>query len=424
MAKRQLTDWVDSYAKYYEQLESPVLYRPWVGLSTIASVVGRGIWLPWHSEVYKGFHTYPNLYLMLIAPSGVRKSTSLGPGKNLLETIGAKLAPSTATWQGLIQEWSNEIISDKGSPMTVHCDELSTFLRQESKLSKMHDQLTHIYDNPSVFEYLLISRDMQRIEQPCLNMIGGTTPDGLKRIIPYEQAGEGFLGRFIPLYGHRVEKKVVRAKVENMSDPALLSKLEHDLRQINEMIGEFRWDSAFEDAYGHWYLTENGELDPNDPFNSPLMSSYRQRRPTYIHKLSMLFALSEANTLCLEERHFERAKVMLEQTEIGFAEIFRTYGSDYETAMNDMTLFIAERGEVRLSELYARVMTIQSSSEVKDRIDTLMKAGVIKMKNFIDDPYDRLVVWTGSKGAQDADGTINKSRGEDGTQPGKKTGNG
>jgi len=275
MIKRQLEDWVDSYAQYYEQLESPILYRPWVGLSTIASVCGRGIWLPWHSEVYRAFHTYPNLYLIMIAPSGVRKSTSLGPGKDLLEVLGTQLAPASCTWQGLIQEWSNALLTDKGTPMTVHADELSTFLKQESKLSKLHDQLTHIYDNPSQFEYLLISRDMQIVDQPSLNIIGGTTPDGLKRIIPYDQAGEGLLGRFIPLYGDKIEKKIVRAKASEMSDPQLLSKLENDLRQINEMIGPFTWTDEFEDSYGHWYLTENAHLDPNDPFNSPLMSSYR-----------------------------------------------------------------------------------------------------------------------------------------------------
>ena len=65
MGDRQLKDWVTAYVEYCDQLETPRLYKPWIALSTIASVLGRGVWLPWHSKVYKGFDTFPNLYLML-----------------------------------------------------------------------------------------------------------------------------------------------------------------------------------------------------------------------------------------------------------------------------------------------------------------------------------------------------------------------
>ena len=56
--------------------------------------------------------------------------------------------------------------------------EMTTFLKQESKLSKMHDQLTYIYDNPPEFEYLLITRDFQVILEPSLTVTHPTLRRG------------------------------------------------------------------------------------------------------------------------------------------------------------------------------------------------------------------------------------------------------
>jgi hypothetical protein len=395
---RQLKDWVTAYVEYCDQLETPRLYKPWIALSTIASVLGRGVWLPWHSKVYKGFDTFPNLYLMLVAPSGIRKSTGMGPAKVMLRDMEIALTPDSCTWQGLIQKWSTHEVTDRGNPMVAHSSELATFLKQESKLSKMHDQLTHIYDNPHEFEYLLVTREFQIIIEPCLNILGATTPAGLKKCIPHESSAEGLLGRFIPLYGDSVEKKVVRAKMEDMKDEHLLEKLMHDLAAIGMKRGPFEWKPDFYEAYEKWRLEEDNPL-PED-FGSPLMSTYQQRRATYLHKLSMLLCLSEQNAMILDRSHFYRAKRMLEDVEQTFRCVFQSYGSDYAVAMNDLCDFMKEKRRCKRSELYSRVLTVQPAHLLTEQLDAAEMAGLIRIHNIGDSPHDKMVVYTGDEDGQ------------------------
>ena len=405
MSERKLKDWVQGYVLYCKQREAPKNFKEWIALSTLASTVGREVWMPWHSEVYESQHTFPNMYILLVAPSGVRKSTALGPSIPMLKGVDTYLAPTTCTWQALIQEWAPRLPTAAGNnPLTVCMSEMATFLQQDSKKSNLHTHLTDIFDCGDTFDYKLIGRELQTVNFPCLNMIGGTTPDGLKKIVPVSDAAEGLLGRFIPLYGHKVEYKVTQARLCEMEDPHIAAKLKHDLAIIKQMTGPFTWEQEFWDTYHNWYHGECETLDPDDPFNSPLMSSYMQRRPIYLHKLSMLFSVSESSEMRLKVHHFQRAKETLEAAESNFQYVFNTYGSDYSVAMQDLKVFLKTRKKVKRSEVYARVLTLMSSYEVEQQLEHLLRAGLIQVKGITGNMYDKLITWI-PEGERDVKGS-------------------
>jgi len=83
MARRIKDSWIREYLRYTENTESPSMFHLWVGISTIASVVDRDIY------VNQGFFKiYPNLYIILVAGSQeCRKSTAINIGESLLRNL-------------------------------------------------------------------------------------------------------------------------------------------------------------------------------------------------------------------------------------------------------------------------------------------------------------------------------------------------
>ena len=61
---RKLNDWIDSYLEYTKNSEPPDLYKEWVAVSVVASILQRKCSLPWGDITF-----YPNMYIILVGPS-------------------------------------------------------------------------------------------------------------------------------------------------------------------------------------------------------------------------------------------------------------------------------------------------------------------------------------------------------------------
>jgi len=62
-------------------LESPVLFRKWTAIATIAAVLEQKVWITTSSPMY------PNLYTFLVAPPGGGKSRAIDLAHDLLHTL-------------------------------------------------------------------------------------------------------------------------------------------------------------------------------------------------------------------------------------------------------------------------------------------------------------------------------------------------
>ena len=62
MARRIKDSWIREYLRCTENTESPSMFHLWVGISTIASVIDRDVYV---NQGY--FKIYPNLYIILVA---------------------------------------------------------------------------------------------------------------------------------------------------------------------------------------------------------------------------------------------------------------------------------------------------------------------------------------------------------------------
>ena len=83
MSNLSSNNWLDSYLRLMENTEPARLFDKWVGYSVIASALRRKVSLQLGRLVY-----YPNIYVVLVAESGVaRKTQAIKYGVNFLNTI-------------------------------------------------------------------------------------------------------------------------------------------------------------------------------------------------------------------------------------------------------------------------------------------------------------------------------------------------
>ena len=116
MPSRKIDDWLDAYMEYTSNSEPPTLFRKWTGISVIAAALQRKCYVDWGMLTF-----YPNLYIILVGPSGTRKGTAMYPGQDLLRELGIPLAADATTLQALIRrlkETNNtQINPDTGVPV-------------------------------------------------------------------------------------------------------------------------------------------------------------------------------------------------------------------------------------------------------------------------------------------------------------------
>jgi len=324
---RQVSDWISGYLEYVKGSESPTSYHTWVGMCLIAGALQRKAYLLW------GFETiYPNLYVVLVGPSGrTRKGVALGIGKDLLSDVaGVTMVGEATTREALIRLMKDSALTfqdPSNNRMRWHCsvtafsEELSVFLGQNDL--KFLSNLTDWYDCKDRWAYDTIGRGRDFINGVCFNFCAATAPDWLQSILPQEAIGGGYTSRNIYICeeakGQTSPKHVLTA-----AQVRLREMLVNDLGRINTLAGEYKFSTDGEKAYVDWYTSYDKALARGEyPVDDPRFAYYAERRATHIRKLMMILSASRGDVMRMTAQDFDRANKLLKAAEL---KMHRTFG--------------------------------------------------------------------------------------------------
>lgn len=367
--------------EYTENTEPPTIFRKWVALSTIASVLQRKCSLPFgHEEVY------PNMYVVLIGPSGSRKSTAMRPGRQLLQNIGVNLAAESTTREALIKRLS-EAGSTTGdmdslrvglhSSMTVHSSEFAVFIGHNKP--ELIAALTNWYDSEGKWTYETKHGGEEEILNVWVNLIGATTPELLRHILPMEAITGGLTSRIIFIYhGSRVKPIAVPTKSERAEE--LEPKLAADLRAIYLLQGNFKMT---EEALDYWqeFVVEDYE---NPPFSDYRFEAYMQRRRWHTLKLAMIINASRTDRMTLAKADLQKAVRWLKEAERNMPNVFTGIGySDTAGLTRRVLEYVRMRKEVWWNELQDQFLDDMDYNTLRDITSTLRAAGYCKFKETV-----------------------------------------
>ena len=369
MSERQVSDWIEGFLEYTDNTEPPVLFRKWVAISAIASVLKRKCMMQ-----YGHLRVYPNMYIVLVSPPGqARKGTAIGFGIDFLMRAEVKLCADRITKEALIrnikQAYDTEISPD-GSKMRNHCSftiispEFTVLLGRNDPemISFLADWFDCGKGPDGIWEYETKGQGKDKITGLWVNLLAATTPD-LIGLVP-EIIGSGLSSRIIFVFEER-HGKIVPYPFLTDKEIELGEKLYHDLENIQLMSGNFKWDSDFIDVWFDWYPKQM----ENPPFKDARLARYCTRRGINIIKLSLILSAARSSDRMVTGDDLARAIKLLEETEVKMPRVFHSMGdSPYAKVLNDMMMDIGNAGKIKLSTLVATYYNDVSDPHIFDGI--------------------------------------------------------
>lgn len=374
-------NWIESFKKYCAGEETSEKFQTWTAISVLASTLERKVWLELGHD-----RLYPNLYTFLVAPSGlVKKETLITIGSGFLKQLPQfylfedRISPGSflrLLWN------SNKFFQYQGktirqTPLTVVATEVGTSFGGSVK--KMLDLLSDLYDcRPFDSSIPWSSKNTGKrydIYGPCINLLGATTPTGLKRMIPEEALEGGLASRLLLIVETKPPSQVVAWPEINPEAKAHEQRLLDDLKQIYKRLsGPFGIDPEAKESFARWY--EHHRKQTLLKSQDPRILAYLGKKPDLIRKLAMIYSASYKDELWITREDILWAGERLEEIEEPLFDLFAQEATEEEISYQLLT-FINSHGQVFLDQIAQRLGRYGSKETLRAYLTDLRVSGLI-----------------------------------------------
>lgn len=372
-----------------QEAESPRSFFLWSGLAAISAVVRKNVWI--NKKIYR---LYPNLYIMLVARSGLRKGYPVKLAQKLVESLEVtKVISGRNSIQSIIQELSRQWTLESGKILTnangfLVNDELDSFLIDDPSAQTI---LTTLYDSfyHNSWTSTLKGEGKSVLKDICITMLSATNEVHLNSFLDETSVSGGFIGR--TLIVHETQKSRLNPLIDDDDMTEVnTSDLKEELTRIALVTGQAKLTREAKDLYKLWYHEFNKKLDENPDGDSTGLS---ERLHDHILKVSLLLSLSESNHLQITKDHLAKSIELCVGFTINTRRVTNGRGKSELSDKNKIFLdyllsqdnFSALRRKV-LSAKYGDIDAI----DLDKIVDTLTQAGIITTESTTAGPVYKL----------------------------------
>jgi hypothetical protein len=291
--------WLDHLMTVTKESESPRKYYYWAGMSAIAAVVKNQVYL---DKFY--YKLYPNIYVLLVGKSGIRKGPPVALAKRLVTEVGnTRVISGRASIQAIITELQKAKTSDNGGPPLTDASgflttsEFASFIIQDQQALTI---LTDLYDGDYNPEWVNLTKGsgQEKLKNPCLTMIGASNEIHFKDAVPDNALGGGFVARTCIIHADR--KSIVNPLTSKPKEDISIPELAKYLKVLSQLSGQFKYSDGAREIYNKWYEEfSDGEYSDT--------TGTIERLHDHILKAAMLISLSRKVNLVLEEEDVQEA---------------------------------------------------------------------------------------------------------------------
>lgn len=279
-----MTPLLNDYTRIADTQEASELLYLWAGVSGVASLLARQVWLEFGNS-----KIYPNLYVMFLGDPGTRKSTVIKDlQRKLVQLNYSSFSGDKTSMQKYLCDLAGT--TEDGNlfhevPKVVESficvDEFSDFIGINNY--PFIALLGDFWDRDREYKYRLKSGTELVIPPPTVNVLGGTTSSQFNTIFPPAIAEQGFLSRLLLVGAPRTKKQFSRPQQtpEHLNE-SVLSKL----KDVRNLKGEIKFSSKVWDALDSVYKSWS-------PLQDTRFSHYSTRRHTQLLKLIMITCCSD-----------------------------------------------------------------------------------------------------------------------------------
>lgn len=372
---RQCENWIATYREWTVD-RTQVAYEliDWSAIFTLAAVLGRKIAFTRHSAFLGGWDCYPYLYVIVVGPSGIGKTTTVRFSFDLLDQIPDIPKPPTfVTVEGLI----DDMIKAPNSSIFVTVEEFGDIMMKDPH-GKMYEFLTSLYDGKANIRQKTLSRNLEFADKPCLNLFAGTTPEWVADNIPFTTLNGGFGSRVIWLYIPELRRRRMyyREEMKKTDFLSIEKRLVADLSHIAKLEGEYTISEEAMDFMEGW----NANIPNNIKYKK--IAGYIARKAVFVHKLALIMHVAYSDSKEVNLLDFQNAIKLIESLEPKLPKIFAGVGkNEYTLEMNDIAEFIKESPGILDSEVREVFKAAASPAKLAELIEGMLLANVLRSEN-------------------------------------------
>jgi hypothetical protein len=301
----ETTDFLRLYLHHAGRSQVPVPFHVWTALGLLAGAVADRIGI----RKFAGKPLAPNLYVMLLGPSGCGKGAAIDVAAGLAAEVPAiNLYAGQLTAAHLIDILGGpstgsdgQVLLD-GSKVFLVTEELALSVGEGPLAADFIRHMTGLYRG---VDYPLrkgtVTRGAVVVRHHCITWVAGTTEEWLVESVPPSAIKGGFLGRFTCVKGD-YDFADRRVRPDYPPDAALVRDyLLARLEALTHLEGEFVLDAEARELEAHWY---QARPVPEDEALLPTWA----REHDLVLKLTQLLAISRGETLVGTKVDFARAQ--------------------------------------------------------------------------------------------------------------------
>ncbi len=335
--------WLETLMASTSEMESPRSFWYWSGLSSVSAILKDSVWLS-RGGAYK---LYPNIYVMLLAGSAMKKGPPVGLAKEIVKLVGnTKVIVGRSSIQGILRELGT-LTSEPGGKVQkkssgfIVASEFSSSLVEDPAAFNI---LTDLYDrhyNIGEWKSLLKSESFS-LRDPTVSMLVATNDPHLRDFVKEKDIYGGFFGRMFIIKEEQVSR--LNSLVDDLVNPPMPNFLAEYLRELAKLNGPFESISKTIPGilYDEWY---------NDFYSMVRKQGIEDKTGTIgrfgdsVLKVAMLLSLSERPELSITKSAMEEAIGTCEKLISGVRK-----ATDFRGGMNQY----AEQKAIIIQELLDR----------------------------------------------------------------------
>lgn len=343
---RKLSDWLQAYAEYTAESDSPQSFHLWCCLGTIAGAAQRKIFM---ETAY--FPVHSNMYVILVSPPGRGKKTAaLRTSKNILREVTPEVnfATESGSYEGIVELFLS-ITNPAHQSLSLYSMELGSILGTNPAM--MVDFLTDIYDGNPDWARSTVKHGKKTIKKPWLNIMAGTTPRWLGEHIGLIALEGGLIARCILTYS----EELILDNPWPELNPKLKKLKEYlitDLSTVATLHGEMVFEGGKDGDARKWYDPWYKDKTRYPAIPDPRTASYYDRKHIHLLKVAMALHLSYSDELVLTLEDLLRAETLLNANEPGLRLALNAVGKN-DTSVETFHILqqIKSKGSINYAEL-------------------------------------------------------------------------
>lgn len=370
-----MNSWISKVVASTAEAESPERFQYWSAMAAIAAVVKKNVYI---DRYY--YKLYPNIYVFLIAKSGLRKSNPVTLAKKLVQEANCtRVILGRNSIQAVLKELGRSYSVEGGGMIKeaagfLVSGELASFLVKDPEALTILTDLYDTFANEPEWKNTLKTAGTDILKNPCLTLLGATNEEHFKAAVPNDAIGGGFIARTLIVFeSHR---RILNDLMDAPRITPSIEKLSEHLKTLSKLTGEFKIMPEAKALYRAWYKEFSSM--PHDDKTGTI-----ERMGDTVLKIAMILSLSNSISLELNRKDIEGAIYQCTDCLDGLQQV--TMGGNGKSDLKDQTALILkellkrDNHQIKRSALLSKFWG-EMDSYVLDRvIETINQSGAIEI---------------------------------------------